>query len=68
MSASAQLTVTAYAVLAASVLLLGVAGSRRPTEVASIGRVLTWALRRRPTQLVVVFVWWWLGWHLVTAR
>lgn len=68
MSASALATVTAYAVLAGLALGLELLGRRQPGEYSTLGTVLTWALRRRSTQLAVVFVWWWLGWHLTTAR
>lgn len=68
MSLSALLTVSAYAVLAAALLALEVAGARHPERFATAGRLLTWAMRRRSTQLGILFVWWWVGWHLVTAR
>lgn len=61
-------TVTAYSVVLGAGVLLQVAALVRPGSVPSLGRVLTWALRRRPTQLGLLFGWWWLGWHFATAR
>jgi hypothetical protein len=61
-------TVAAYA----GVLMLGVvaelAAMTRPRLWAGFGQVVTWALRRRCTQLGLLLAWWWLGWHWVTAR
>jgi Family of unknown function (DUF6186) len=61
-------TVAAYA----AVLVLGVVAElvalTAPRLWAGFGQVLTWALRRRSTQLGLVLAWWWLGWHWATGR
>lgn len=61
-------TWTAYAVIAFTAVAVQVTAQRRPQTVATIGRVVSWAMRRRSTQLGLLLAWWWLGWHLVTAR
>ena len=61
-------TVTAFSSVAVVAVVVQLVALRRPDRVASFGRVLTWAMRRRSTQLGLVFAWWWLGWHFVTAR
>ena len=45
-----------------------VVGRARPARAPTLGRVVTWAMRRRSTQLGLLLAWWWLGWHFVTAR
>jgi hypothetical protein len=30
--------------------------------------VVTWAMRRRTTQVGLILAWWWLGWHFITLR
>ena len=65
---SATATVTAYVVLAVLGLSLQVAGVLAPDRWPTLGRVLTFALRRRSTQLGLLLAWWWVGWHLVTDR
>lgn len=65
---SAAVTTTAYAAVGVLALALQVAGVLRPERVPTVGRVLTWAMRRRSTQIGLLFTWWWLGWHFLTAR
>ena len=65
---SAQVTVLLYAAVGVMLLGLEVVGRLRPEKYSAVGRVLTWAMRRRSTQLGVLLVWWWLGWHFVTNR
>jgi CII-binding regulator of phage lambda lysogenization HflD len=61
-------TVAAYAVVVAAAVAVQALALTGRVDVPSLGRVLTWALRRRSTQIGLVFAWWWLGWHFVTAR
>jgi hypothetical protein len=61
-------TVMAYSSVAAIALVVQVLAVRRPSQLSTIGQVLAWAMRRRSTQLGVLVIWWWLGWHFVTAR
>lgn len=61
-------TVTAFVSVVVAGVVLQVAAHAKPDVVPAFGRVLTWAMRRRSTQLFVVFVWWWLGWHFTTNR
>lgn len=65
---SRDATIAAYAVVAAAAVTVQVLAVTRRVDVASFGKVLTWALRRRSTQIGVLFAWWWLGWHFITAR
>ena len=65
---SADVTVAAFlavGLLAVAVQLLAL---RHPERVAALGDVLTWAMRRRSAQLGLMFAWWWVGWHFLTAR
>ena len=61
-------TVAAYSCVAAVAVAVEVLAHVRPGLVPPLGQVLTWAMRRRSTQLGLVFAWWWLGWHFATAR
>lgn len=63
-----EVTVTAYAALALAAAAAALVSWRRPAVVAGLGAVLTWAMRRRSTQLFLLLTWWWLGWHFVTSR
>lgn len=65
---SAQITVVLYATVGVLLILLEVAGRLRPERYAALGRVLTWAMRRRSAQLGLLLTWWWLGWHFITDR
>ena len=65
---TATAIVAAYLLLAALGLALQVAGIVAPDRWSTLGRVLTFALHRRSSQLGLVLVWWWVGWHLVTNR
>jgi len=65
---SAAVTAGAYAAVGVLAVALQVLGVLRPARFATLGRVLTWAMRRRSTQIGLVFAWWWLGWHFLTAR
>ena len=65
---SAGVTACAYGALAVLAVGLQVLGVLRPERYPTLGRVLTWAMRRRSTQIGLVFAWWWLGWHFLTAR
>ena len=61
-------TVAAYVLVVVAAGAIEVVARVRPEVLPTFGRVLTWALRRRSTQLFVVFTWWWLGWHFTTNR
>lgn len=61
-------TVAAFLAVAMAGVVVELVARTRPSAASSFGQMLTWALRRRSTQLFVVFVWWWLGWHFVTNR
>jgi hypothetical protein len=63
-----QVTYTAYGLIAGAALLLQTGAHVVPQRVPSLGAVLAWAMRRRSAQFGIVLAWWWLGWHLVTAR
>jgi Family of unknown function (DUF6186) len=68
MSTAAAVTVTAYLTAAVACVALQLWARRHPDRATTLGGLVTWAMRRRATQLAVVFVWWWFGWHLVTQR
>lgn len=61
-------TIAAYAAVAAVAVAVQALALTGRVDVPSLGKVLTWALRRRSTQIGFLFAWWWLGWHFVTAR
>lgn len=62
------LTVAAYLVLVVAAAGAAVTTWLRPDLIARPGRVVTWAMRRRTTQLGLLLAWWWLGWHFLTSR
>lgn len=61
-------TVAAYLGVLGLALAVEVVALATPRLCASFGQVVTWALRRRSTQLGLLLAWWWLGWHWVTQR
>lgn len=61
-------TVAAYAAIAVLTILAEVAAGLGWWRLPRLGTTVTWALRRRSTQLGLLLAWWWLGWHFVTAR
>jgi len=61
-------TVAAYLLVTTLAAATQVLALVRPGVVPTIGRVATWAMRRRSTQLGLLFAWWWLGWHFITSR
>lgn len=61
-------TVTAYGLVLVGALVATLVARRRPDVLGGLGVVVTWAMRRRSTQLFLLLTWWWLGWHLVTSR
>lgn len=61
-------TVAAYVTVAALALGVELTALLAPRSWPRLGEVLTWALRRRSTQLGMLLLWWWLGWHWVTER
>jgi ABC-type arginine transport system permease subunit len=39
--------------------------ARRTGSVATLAETLDRLMRHRPTQVCVLLVWWWLGWHFL---
>jgi hypothetical protein len=60
---SRAVTIAGYVVLGGAALLLVVAG--RLGVLARSGAVLDALLARRATQLLLVLLWAWLGWHFL---
>jgi hypothetical protein len=58
-------SITVYVTLSLALALLAVAARRRPDVVAPLGVALRRAAGSRAGQLLVLLVWWWLGWHFV---
>jgi hypothetical protein len=65
---SRAITLAAYGAVALVAAATYVASRLRPDRVPSLGAVVTWAMRRRSTQLALLLAWWWLGWHFATRR
>jgi hypothetical protein len=65
---SRDATIAAYAAVAAAAVTIQLLAKAGAVDVASLAKALTWALRRRSTQIGILFAWWWLGWHFLTAR
>lgn len=61
-------TLGAYAVLLVTLVAMVVVAWLRPAVLPRLGQVVTWAMRRRTTQVGLLLAWWWLGWHFVTLR
>lgn len=61
-------TVAAYLAVVSVGLVAELVALRSPRLWSGLGQVVTWALRRRSTQLGLLLAWWWLGWHWATAR
>lgn len=62
------LTIGTYVLLGGVLVAAAVVALVRPGMLSRPGQVVTWALRRRTTQLGLLLAWWWLGWHFVTLR
>lgn len=65
---SRDLTIAAYGAVLAVAVTVQLLAMREGSGLPTLGRVLNWALRRRSTQLGMLVVWWWVGWHWVTVR
>lgn len=65
---TAALTVAAFVLVGALAVALQVLAVRHPDRVPALGTVLTFAMGRRSSQIGLVFAWWWVGWHFLTAR
>lgn len=59
-------TWAAYGLILLAGIVSQLAALRNPERASRIGRVVTWAMRRRATQLGLLLAWWWLGWHFIT--
>ena len=62
-----EATETSYGLLAGAAVLVQLMSMAMPDRVPSLRRSVVWAMRRRSTQLALIVVWWWLGWHFVTG-
>ena len=65
---SRVLTFGLYTTLLVTFVTMWVAARWHPTLLPRLGEVVTWAMRRRTTQVGLLLAWWWLGWHFVTLR
>jgi hypothetical protein len=65
---SRTITLVAYGAVALVATATYVVARLRPGLVPPLGAVVTWAMRRRSTQLALLLAWWWLGWHFATRR
>jgi hypothetical protein len=61
-------TLGIYAALLLLTVVMFVVSRIRPATLPRLGQVVTWAMRRRTTQVGLLLAWWWLGWHFVTLR
>lgn len=59
------LVVLAYAVLAASAIVLEVAGRARRLGLVPVGAVVDAVRASLAGRIAIVLVWAWLGWHLL---
>ncbi|MFC8503307.1 DUF6186 family protein [Pedococcus sp. NPDC057267] len=64
---SRSATIAVYAVLLGGLLLATAVARRRPDLLAGVPDVVRSAARTRAGQLVLLLVWWWLGWHFLLA-
>jgi hypothetical protein len=61
-------TLAIYVALLLTTVVMVAVSRARPAALPRLGQVVTWAMRRRTTQVALVLAWWWLGWHFVTLR
>ncbi|MGW5241185.1 DUF6186 family protein [Monashia sp. NPDC004114] len=61
-------TLGIYVALLLATVVMVVVSRVRPAALPRLGQVVTWAMRRRTTQVGLLLAWWWLGWHFVTLR
>ena len=64
---SGALTAAGYAALTACLVVTALVSWQRPELVPRVSDVVRHAARTRAGQLVLVLVWWWLGWHFLLA-
>jgi hypothetical protein len=65
---SRGLTLGLYVAALVTALVLFSVSRARADLAPRLGQVVTWAMRRRTTQVGLLLAWWWLGWHFVTLR
>ena len=63
-----HVTLGIYAALLLATVAMVIVSRARPAVLPRLGQVVTWAMRRRTTQVGLIFAWWWLGWHFITLR
>lgn len=64
---SGALTAAGYAALTACLAVVALVAWRWPGLVPRVSDVVQHAARTRAGQLVLVLMWWWLGWHFLLA-
>jgi len=64
---SRALTAAGYLVLAGCLVAAALVGRQRPDVLPRVADVVRHVARTRAGQLVLLLVWWWLGWHFVLA-
>lgn len=56
---------TGYVVVGLALTVLVLLSRRRPSAVATVGELADAATRRRVGRVIVLLVWWWVGFHVL---
>ncbi|ACV79176.1 DUF6186 family protein [Nakamurella multipartita] len=60
-----QVFLAGYLLIGIALALLMLLSHRRPTAVARVSEMADAATRRRLGRVIVLVVWWWMGWHFL---
>jgi Family of unknown function (DUF6186) len=57
------ITITGFAFIAVSLIVLELVAHRRGSRVPTAGQVLGFLMQTRITRVLILLLWGWLGWH-----
>jgi Family of unknown function (DUF6186) len=57
------ITITGFAAIAVSLIVLELAAHRTNSRVPTAGQVLGFLMQTRITRVLILLLWGWLGWH-----
>lgn len=60
-----ELTIAAYAVITAVIVVLEVAGRREGSTVPTFSDLVSTVARPVPARIALLALWWWVGWHFL---
>ena len=63
---SGAITMWGFAAIGAAIPAVELAARRPGSRIPTLGELAGFVMRERWGRLGVLFVWWWIGWHLLS--